>query len=43
MKDIEVFLKKEKKKRENMVMKYTKIYQKIKNKSWFSIEKNIIK
>ena len=43
MKDIEVFLKKKKKKRKNMVMKYTKIYQKIKNKSLLSIEKNIIK
>ena len=37
-----VFLKK-KKKKNNMVVKDEKISQKIKNKSWLSIEKNIIK
>ena len=42
VKDIKVFLKK-KKKKNNMVVKDEKISQKIKNKSWLSIEKNIIK
>ena len=41
MKDIKVFLKK-KKKSNNMVMNVTKISQKRKNKSFFSIEKKII-
>ena len=34
---------KKNKKSENMVMNDTKIYQKIKNKSLLSIEKNIVK
>ena len=38
MKDAKVFLRKEKKKRNNMVVKETKIYQKMKNKCWLSIE-----
>ena len=41
VKDIEIFLKKKKKKSSNMVMNVTKIFQKIKNKSFLSIEKNI--
>ena len=40
--DIKIFLKKEKKKSGNMVVNITKISQKMKNKSLFSIEKNII-
>ena len=43
MKDIKIFLMKKNKKSENMVMNDTKIYQKIKNKSLLSIEKNIVK
>ena len=39
VKDIKVFLKKKKKKSDNMVVKDTKIYQKMK-KSWLSIEGN---
>ena len=39
MKDIKVFLKKKKKKRENMVVNITKISQKMKTKSLLSIEK----
>ena len=39
VKDIKVFLKKKKKKSNNMFLNDTKIYQKIKNKSVFSIEK----
>ena len=35
------FLKKKKKKRDNMVVNVTKISQKIKNKSFLSIENNI--
>ena len=42
MKDIKIFLKKKKKKSNNMVMNVTKISQKMKNKSLLSIEKNII-
>ena len=42
VKDIKVFLKKKKKKSNNMFLNDTKIYQKMKNKSVFSIEKNII-
>ena len=34
------FLMKRKKKRNNIVVNNTKIYQKMKNKSWLSIEKN---
>ena len=43
VKDFKVFLKKKKKKSNDMVVNDTKIYQKIKNKSWMSIEKSIIK
>ena len=43
VKDIKVFLKKKKKKSNKMVVKDTKISQKIKNKSLFNVEKNIIK
>ena len=43
VKDIKVFLKKKKKKINNMVMRNTKIYQKMKNKSWFSIAERITK
>ena len=43
MKDIKVFLKKKKKTSDNMVVKDIKIYQKMKNKSWLSIEKNVTK
>ena len=42
MKDIKIFLKKKKKKQQYMVVNATKICQKMKNKSLFSIEKNII-
>ena len=37
------FSKEEKEKSDNMVVKGTEIYQKKKNKSWLSIEKNIMK
>ena len=43
LKDIKVFLKKKKKTSNNMVVKDTKIYNNMKNKSYLSIEKNIIK
>ena len=43
VKDIKIFLKKKKKKSYNMVMNVKKISQKIKNKIFLSIEKNIIK
>ena len=43
MEVIKVILKKKKRKNDNMVMNDTIIYQKMKNKSWLSIEKNIIK
>ena len=39
MKDIKVFVKKKKKKSDNIVVNYTKIYQEIKNKSLLNIEK----
>ena len=39
LKDIKVFLKKKKKKNDNMVVGNIKIYQKTENKSWLSIEK----
>ena len=42
MKDMNVFLKK-KKKINNIIVKDTKISQKMKNKSWLSIVKNIMK
>ena len=41
VKDIKIFLKKKKKKSDNMVVNVTKISQKKKKKSLFSIEKNI--
>ena len=41
--DIKAFLKKKKKKSNNMVVKDTKISQKMKNISWLSIEKDFIK
>ena len=43
VKDIKVFLRKKNKKSNNAVVNYTKISQKMKNKSLLSIEKNIIK
>ena len=43
VKDTKIFLKKKKKKSYNMVMNVKKISQKIKNKIFLSIEKNIIK
>ena len=42
VKDIKSFLKKKKKKSDNMVVNVTKISIKMKNKSLLSIEKNII-
>ena len=39
MKGIKIFLKKKKNKSGNMVVKDTKIFEKMKNKSWLSIEK----
>ena len=42
MKDIKIFLKKEKTKVENMLVNVIKISQKMKNKSLLSIEKNIV-
>ena len=42
-KDIIVFVKKKKKKSDNIEMNDTKIYQKMKNKNLLSIEKKIIK
>ena len=41
VKDIKIFLKKKKKKSNNIVVNITKISQKMKNKSFLSIEKNI--
>ena len=43
VKYLKVSLNKKKKKSDNMVMTDTKIYQKMKNKSMLSIEKNTIK
>ena len=43
VKYLKVYLNKKKKKSDNMVMTDTKIYQKMKNKSMLSIEKNTIK
>ena len=43
VKDIKIFPRKKKEKSKNMVVNYTKIYQKMKNKSLLSIEKTIIK
>ena len=42
LKDIKTFLKKKKKKSDNMFVNVTKISQKIKNKRLLSAEKNII-
>ena len=42
VKDIKVCLKKKKNKSNNIVMNNTKIYQKMKNKSLLSMEKNIM-
>ena len=42
-KSIKVFLKKKKKKSSKIVLKGTKIYQKMKKKNWLSIVKNITK
>ena len=42
VKDIKIFLRKKKKKSGNIVVNNTNIYQKMKNKSLLSIEKNII-
>ena len=42
-KDIKVYLKKKKKKSKNLVVNNTKVYQKMKNKSWLSIKKYITK
>ena len=38
VKDIKVFLKNKKENRNNMDLNDTKIYQKMENKSWFSIK-----
>ena len=43
MKNTKDVLKKEKKKSDNIVVNDTKIYQKMKNKSLLSIEKNVTK
>ena len=43
MKDTKVFLKKKKKKSNNMVVNDTRIYQKMKNKGLLNIKTNIIK
>ena len=43
LKDIKVFLIKEKEKRDNMVVIDTNIFQKTKNRTFVSIEENIIK
>ena len=40
VKDIKIFLKKKKRKTDNMVINVTKISQKMKSKSFFCIEKN---
>ena len=42
LKGIKIFLKKEKKKSNNIVVSNTKIYQKMKRKSFLSIEKTVI-
>ena len=43
VKDVKIFLKAEEKKNNNMMVNIIKISQKMKKKSWLSIEKNIIK
>ena len=40
--DTKILLKKKRKKSDNMVLKATKISQKMKKINWLSIEKNII-
>ena len=42
MKNIKIFLRKKNKKSKNMVVKVTKISQKMENESLFSIDRNII-
>ena len=42
VKDIKIFLRKKKKKSDNLVVNVTKISQKMKNKSLLVIEKNVI-
>ena len=42
-KDIEVFQKKKKKKNDKVVLNVTKIFEKVKNKNFLSVEKNIKK
>ena len=42
MKNIKIFLRKKNKKSKNMVVKATKISQKMENESLFSIDRNII-
>ena len=41
-KDIKIFLKKKKKKSDNMIMNVTKISQKMKNKNLLRIDQNIV-
>ena len=41
LKDIKIFLKKKKKKSDNMVVNVTKIYLKMKKINWLSMEKNV--
>ena len=41
LKDIKIFLRKKKKKSNNMAVNVTKISQKIKKVSWLSLEKDI--
>ena len=43
LKNTKISLKKKKKKSNNIVVNDTKIYQKMENKSWLSIEENILK
>ena len=43
VKVIKIFLKKKNKKSNNMIVNNTKIYLKMKNKNWLSIEKHITK
>ena len=42
LKDIKMFLKKKKKKSDNMVVNVTKISQKMEKVNWLSIKKNVI-
>ena len=42
VKVMKIFLTKKKQKNDNMLANYIKISQKVKSKSWLSIEKNII-